>query len=290
MPARGMPGARGEQSGRAKLTAKKVVRLRERHADGEPVNLLAKEYGIAGTTAGFIVTGRTWVDVGGPIRPVRDHRVSRTTAKHCPVDGFLVEHLVDLHGRAYIKCEACERRKARRCIDCGVPVDGKAWRCPKDKKRQAERAHTDHVKRHRERINERARVAAAARTGENRRRHLEYKKDWRKKNPRKVMLQKRRARLAGKPGGWATREKYEAYHRDYRAKHAKRLRAQSIIRYHQTRPAGAARRCTQCGMKVPYAGHGRPATRCDVHRIGRLAPQEKDRRDGPKANPERRRA
>lgn len=66
------------------------------------------------------------------------------------------------------------------------------------------------------------------------RRHREqriiYKRAWRKANPMKVMLQKRRARLLGKPNGYSTREKYLTYQRAYRARNREALRVKDRAR------------------------------------------------------------
>ncbi len=65
------PGlARGERSGRAKLTADDVVAIREA-VGRETLTSLAKRYQVGVSTIGHIVTFRSWAHVGGPrlVRP-----------------------------------------------------------------------------------------------------------------------------------------------------------------------------------------------------------------------------
>jgi len=52
--------AEGEEAGRAKLTSDQVHDLRLRYAKGEVLRDLAKEYGIAASTASYIVNFKTW--------------------------------------------------------------------------------------------------------------------------------------------------------------------------------------------------------------------------------------
>jgi hypothetical protein len=97
---------------------------------------------------------------------------------------------------------------------------------------------------------------------EKRQRKLDYKREWRQKNKRKVYMQKRRARLAGKPNGWSTREKYEDYLRRYREEHREELRAKARAKYYEKHPVRPSCICIQCGGQVQWVGTGRPAKRC----------------------------
>lgn len=60
--------ARGERSGRAKLTAADVVAIRERWARGrESMEDLAAAFMVSGSQIDHIVHGRSWRHAGGPI-------------------------------------------------------------------------------------------------------------------------------------------------------------------------------------------------------------------------------
>lgn len=56
--------ADGEDSGQAKMTEEQVLDLRRRYSAGEGLRDLAKEFGIAPSTASYIVNLKTWQ--GGP--------------------------------------------------------------------------------------------------------------------------------------------------------------------------------------------------------------------------------
>ena len=70
----GHPAARGERNAGAKVTEKQVIAIRERFAAGELRDALAAEYGITPDSIGYIVSGRSWRHVGGPIRPAGQKR------------------------------------------------------------------------------------------------------------------------------------------------------------------------------------------------------------------------
>jgi len=63
--------ARGEKKWTAKMTAEKVLKLRERHDAGETLASLAPEFGISEKTASMIACGDIWKHVGGPRREKR---------------------------------------------------------------------------------------------------------------------------------------------------------------------------------------------------------------------------
>jgi hypothetical protein len=58
----------GEAHGQAKVTASQVLEIRNRYAvGGVSTQALGQEFGLAHTTVGNIVRGKTWVHVAGPI-------------------------------------------------------------------------------------------------------------------------------------------------------------------------------------------------------------------------------
>jgi hypothetical protein len=50
----------GEGNGRAKLTEENVVDIRRRHASGEKVASLAREFGVSWTAVKYAIKGRNW--------------------------------------------------------------------------------------------------------------------------------------------------------------------------------------------------------------------------------------
>jgi hypothetical protein len=62
-------GQSGEDHHSAKMTADKVVRLREMYASGEYTQTeLANRFGIGAAQASSIIRGVYWEDAGGPIK------------------------------------------------------------------------------------------------------------------------------------------------------------------------------------------------------------------------------
>lgn len=57
--------ARGERSGRAKLTAASVLAMREAHAKGARVSDLARAHGVSWKAAKLAITGETWAHLKG---------------------------------------------------------------------------------------------------------------------------------------------------------------------------------------------------------------------------------
>lgn len=57
----------GQDNPQARMTAQKVIELRERAAAGEHYNDLAIVFGIAASTANAIILGNSWKHAGGPI-------------------------------------------------------------------------------------------------------------------------------------------------------------------------------------------------------------------------------
>lgn len=62
------PVRSGEENGRAILTDEQVRKLRERSCKGEIGTILAAQYGITAVSVWQIVTGKTRLEAGGPIR------------------------------------------------------------------------------------------------------------------------------------------------------------------------------------------------------------------------------
>ena len=174
-------------------------------------------------------------------------------------------------GRKHVDALTAEqhrRRLAGLCIDCGSPDRrGKTWRCEACKEKEALRAHRRFYRRHRSQVLARSREYNAR--PEVNARHCAQKREWRRNNRRKVLMQKRRARLAGKPGGWATREKYLAYHKAYREAHREQYRENARRRYYEHHPVRPDPYCRDCGAPIPWRGSGRPPTRCEIHRPAR---------------------
>jgi hypothetical protein len=59
--------SRGERHPQAKLTEDDVISVRTRHAAGERITSLAREYGIEPSGISGVCAGRLWRHVGGPI-------------------------------------------------------------------------------------------------------------------------------------------------------------------------------------------------------------------------------
>ncbi len=81
--------ARGERNGHAKLLPETVIEIRELAEAGATNIQLANEFGVNDRCISMIVTGRSWLHVGGPIR-VPDRAARRVRSKdgkfdHSPV-------------------------------------------------------------------------------------------------------------------------------------------------------------------------------------------------------------
>lgn len=188
--------------------------------------------------------------------------------RFCPIDGYALEFGTDGHGQATSHCPACNRRRAGRCMDCGAPVRGRAWRCERHRELASKRASRASDIRNQEGRNaaERARYQRRRREDpEAHRRSLERKRAWREANRARVKLHKRRGRLAG-TNGYSTREKYLEYQNDYNAARREKKRQQELARYYRLHPERPDPRCVECGSPIPWTpGKGRPAKRCALH-------------------------
>jgi hypothetical protein len=249
-----------------------VLALRTAAAAGVPefllVRMMAAAWDVSDITLRYALGGRTWAHVGGHIRPPKRKRVTRVGHWFCPLDGFELEANINRIGEVVTKCVGCERRRAGRCMDCGIAVANRAWRCPLHRRLHQNQSVHECDLRH----SDEYRAANRRRYfGDpvNRQRKLDYKREWRRANPKKVLMQKRRARLAGKTCGWATREKYLAYHAAYRERNREKLRAnmRRRARYYEQAP-----QCRDCSAPIDWTpGKGRPALRCPAHNPWRKA-------------------
>jgi hypothetical protein len=65
------PVLRGETNNSARFTEDDIVAMREAVANGEDRRSLAERYGTSVAQISYVVTGKTWAHVGGPIQPVK---------------------------------------------------------------------------------------------------------------------------------------------------------------------------------------------------------------------------
>jgi Mor family transcriptional regulator len=113
---------RGEHSGRAKLTAERVVEIRQRYADGQRQVDLAAAYGVNQKVISTVVNHKAWRHVDGPKAPVRRSTSWRQSggyrAVHAPwhplaqADGSVPEHRFVLYrklGPGQHPCHWCGR-------------------------------------------------------------------------------------------------------------------------------------------------------------------------------------
>lgn len=255
------------------MPAKKVDEAKLRRvADGtRSISEIAARCGISRPTAA------RWIrKLNLPTLPPGS-RIDRRGDKYCRVCGTRLETGTDGLGRVLIRCMGCERRKARRCMDCNRAVPGpKVWRCSPCKDRQRRSYAQRHHARNREEINRRAKTRHRRWSPERRAHHLAVKKAWRERNWKKAYEYRRRARLNGKPGGWSTREKYLAYQKRYREAHREELARKARERIADERAIKGPPRCVECGAEVPWNGKHRPAKRCPQHHRGVRRPQSFD--------------
>lgn len=155
------------------------------------------------------------------------------------------------------------RKDAGQCVECAAKVEGRAWRCADCKHREMLRASRRHYRRHHDRVLSREK-ARYQQNPDARDRRNAYKKRWRQANRRQVLMQKRKARLAGKPNGYATPEKYAAYQRAYRERNRERLAATARERQRRLNPPPTPT-CRECGHAVPWDGKHRPRSYCPAH-------------------------
>lgn len=195
-------------------------------------------------------------------------------SQRCPrragpgVCGGILETFIESGtGRTRVRCPLCERRRRGVCRDCNAPVYGmvgRAIRCERhaeEARRQAIRA--SEARHHDERI---AKSRAYYRNNEAvRQRRNEYKRAWRKANPDKVRLQKKRyvERHRANP-----HSRYNRYHARYRKKFLHHRREVERDRLRATpAPRKTSPKCTRCGKStrwkpLPRGHSGRPWTVC----------------------------
>lgn len=196
-------------------------------------------------------------------RWLQEARASRT----CPhrhgsgrCGALLVEH-TDGTGKLVLSCPACARRLRGICRDCPRPVEGRvgsAVRCAECKERTRREQVANYVKQHREEIN--ARMRERSQRADERARRIAYGKAYRKANPERVRLWKRREAL--KQGGRRLEyaERYNAMRREAKA-------AAMREAYYATTPAPTPT-CASCARDIPWEARGqrgqagRPPKRC----------------------------
>lgn len=186
-------------------------------------------------------------------------------ATRCHLDGYQLVMETSGTGALVVRCEACERRRAHQCMDCGCQVRGRAWRCAVHRERALKKSERASGLRRAEEKNRQER--------ERRRRDPEFRakrnaknRRWRERNVVRCKLYKRRPALEGRPGGWATREKYLAYQREYRERHRERRREQARAAYYRAHPERPRPTCQACGAALAYKGTGAPPKWCETHR------------------------
>lgn len=62
------PAARGEKNVSVRFTEAQVIEMRQRRGSGEKLESIAQSFGTSRTQVQFVVTGKTWTHVGGPIQ------------------------------------------------------------------------------------------------------------------------------------------------------------------------------------------------------------------------------
>lgn len=65
------PIRRGEDNNTARFSVAEVFDMRQRRAAGASLKEIAERYATSQAQVSYVVTGRTWSHVGGPIQPVR---------------------------------------------------------------------------------------------------------------------------------------------------------------------------------------------------------------------------
>lgn len=193
----------------------------------------------------------------------RDRKRRVPGATRCPFDGQVLRYTTDGRGRVVEFCQGCEWRRARRCQDCGRPVQGRSWRCETHKRARRDRDIEAYKLRHHDEVLARQKVRMRRIREEDPARYAHYlavKKAWRERNVIRIKLQKRKWRLnPDRPNGYSSREKYEAYQRAYRAKHAAHRRELAKRRYYELHPDRPHPVCAcGCEQPIPWDGKGRP--------------------------------
>lgn len=234
-----------------------LVRLRE-VADG--TRTLAEVAALCGVAP---VTASRWVRrLDLPRCPV-GKPVAGRRGDQCRICGTRLDTDTDTLGRLLVRCVGCERRKARRCMDCNRPVSNtRAWRCESCRDRRQKEQYRQYRERNLDMLCEREKRRQRTHTPEQRAHRLAVKKAWRERNRLKItLIYRRKQRLAGR-GGFATREQYLAYHKAYNA-----ARAAEKREYMRQRAiyAHASPTCRVCGAAVPWLGTGRPPLDCPAH-------------------------
>jgi len=169
---------------------------------------------------------RTYFTAWARQKRARERAMARQSARVCPrrfgrfgLCGGVLETIVLSGGATVIRCARCERFERGICRDCPQRVAGKvgyARRCSDCRDTAVRASLRAYAQRNRALLRAKARAYYQRDDAIRQQRNL-YKKEWRRKNPLKVMMHRRQQRLRG-CGGFATREAYLAYHRAYRAR------------------------------------------------------------------------
>lgn len=183
-------------------------------------------------------------------------------AGHCELDGVALEITIGSYGQTVVRCPGCERRRSHRCMECGAPVEGKAWRCPRHVKARRQLHNRKAEVRHREARRKAERKRYAAMTPEQRVAKSARKKAWRDRHRWRCKLAKRKGRLDG-TWGYVSREKYLEAQAHQNAKRREKKREQMRELARQRSPwRDKEPTCRECGAGIAWDRLGRPRLRC----------------------------
>ena len=180
------------------------------------------------------------------------------SAVACQLDGYPLSQGTDGNGFLVVSCAACERRRARRCQDCGRSVRGRSWRCESHKLTAKQRAMRLSESRLREERNRKSRERDQRRTAEARERRLEQKREWRRRNAARVKLSKREGRLNGT---WGYRDR-PTYLKAMARQNARRAARKRELMRRKAIWYGRTPTCRSCGEEVVWDHRGRPRLDC----------------------------
>lgn len=75
--------AAGTKNGSAKLDPESVLAMRHEYAKGDSIGALAERYGVTDSLVGYVVRGRIWKKVGGPLCRKRGRKRPHYACKGC---------------------------------------------------------------------------------------------------------------------------------------------------------------------------------------------------------------
>lgn len=240
-----------------------------RRVDGSPVEGQGRQQLRRAAARCLDRRPRSRCAIGQAMELIRCPTHPDTAIEFSTADGLLVEC-----------CVKCDRRAARRCIDCaGAPRTPLAHRCTPcnrahaNRRQCATRARTCRnpecgapvelgSKRQycRQRCKTRKKYLDFAkrmkRDRKYRRRKLASKRAWRKANPMVMAMHKRTGRLNG-TWGYRTREAFLAAQEEQNLRPGRGEKKRAWAREHQTmKGRGELPRCRNCGTPVEYSGLG----------------------------------